>query len=172
MRASRPGTAPHRRCGEEGIALVLAIVISLVVALIVAGIAQVLTADLDINRIALWDSTAQYLAQAGLEHQIYLLKADKTTTVGIPYTNFPVTADQRFWYTTTLTCLVNCSGNVSVRRWRIQSTGEIRQYSGGSYTVLQTRAIAAEVTITYDGLAPNLYAYPQRVTIQRWEEIP
>jgi hypothetical protein len=152
------------------VALIMAIFITLVVALIVAGIAQVLIADLDMSRVALWDTTAQYLAQAGLEHQIYLLKADKTITVGIPYTNFPVTADQRSWYVTTLTCLLNCSGNVSARRWRIQSTGEIRQYSGVSYTVLQTRTLTADVNITYDGVAPNLYLYPQRVTVLRWEE--
>jgi hypothetical protein len=156
--------------GEGGMALVLALVVTFIMALVVAGIAQVLTADLDMSRIALWDATAQYLAQAGLEHQIYLLKGNKATGAGIGYTNFPVTVDQRYWYATTLTCLLNCAGNVSIRRWRIQSTGEIREYSGGPYTVLQTRVVTADVDINYDGVAPNLYAYPTRVRILRWEE--
>jgi Tfp pilus assembly protein PilX len=157
------------RPGEEGVALIMAVLMTVIVALVVAGIAQVLTADLDMGRVALWDTTAQYLAQAGLEHQIYLLKLDKNSAA-IAYTNFPVTADQRGWYTTSLTCLLNCSGTVSARRWRVQSTGELRQYNGLSYTVLQTRTINADVNITYDGVAPNLYAFPQKVTVLRWEE--
>jgi len=156
--------------GEEGVALIMAIVITLLVALIVAGIAQVTVADFEMSRLTRWDATAQYLAQAGIEHQSYLLK-DNKDAVAIPYTNYPVTADQRYWYVTSLTCLLNCSGNVSARRWRIQSTGEIRQYNGGSYTVLQTRAITAQVDITYFGVAPNLYRYPLKVTVLRWEEV-
>jgi Tfp pilus assembly protein PilX len=147
----------------------MAIIVTLILALIVAGIAQVTVADFEMNRLTRWDATAQYLAQAGAEHQIYALKANKDAGA-IAYTNFPVTTDQRYWYTTILTCLLNCSGSVAVRRWRIQSTGEIRQYNGGTYTVLQTRSIAVQVDITYDGVAPNLYTYPQRVTLQRWEE--
>jgi hypothetical protein len=147
----------------------MAIVVTLIVALIVAGIAQVTVADFEMNRLTRWDVTAQYLAQAGIEHQIYALKANKDAAA-IAYTNFPSTADTRYWYVTSLTCLLNCSGSVAARRWRIQSTGEIRLYSGGTYTSLQTRTIAVQVDITYDGVAPNLYAYPQRVTLQRWEE--
>ena len=147
----------------------MAIVVTLIVALIVAGIAQVTVADFEMSRLTRWDVTAQYLAQAGVEHQIYLLKGNKDSGA-IAYTNYPVTADQRYWYITTLTCLLNCAGNVAARRWRIQSTGEIRQYNGVGYTVLQTRTLSAEVNITYDGVAPNLYLYPQRVTVLRWEE--
>ncbi len=150
-------------------ALILAIVITLLVALIVAGITQVTVADFEMNRLTRWDVTAQYLAQAGIEHQLYVLKGNKDGAA-IAYTNYPVTADQRFWYMTTLTCLLNCAGNVAARRWRIQAMGEIRQYDGVTYTVLQTRTLTAEVNITYDGVAPNLYAYPQKVTVQRWEE--
>ncbi len=176
MRIDRRPSPPHdraptpreRRPGEEGVALILAIVITLLVALIVAGIAQVTVADFEMSRLTRWDTTALYLAQAGIEHQLYVLKGNKDGA-GIAYTNYPVTADQRFWYMTTLTCLLNCASNTAARRWRIQSIGEIRQYDGVTYTVLQTRTITVEANITYDGTAP-VYGYPLKVTLQRWEE--
>ena len=154
---------------EQGVALIMAVVVILILALLVAGIAQVMVSETQMGQATKWDATAQYLAQVGVEHQIYLLK-DNKAAASIPYTNYPVTADQAYWYTTTLTCLLNCAGNVSARRWSVRSTGEIRQYNGVSYTVLQTRTIVAEVDITYDGVTPNLYRYPQRVTVFRWEE--
>jgi hypothetical protein len=148
----------------------MAVVMALVVALIVAGVAQLVAADLDVARLTQWDTTAQYVAQAGLEHQIYLLKANKDAGA-IAYTNYPVTPDQRTWYVTSVTCLLNCAGNVPSRRWRVLSTGEIRQYNPDlTWTVLQTRTLQAEVDITYTGLAP-LYANPQRITVLRWEEV-
>jgi len=160
---------PTARRRERGVALITAIIVTLIVALITGGIAQLLIADLSMSRLTLWDAQAQYLAQAGVEHQIYLLKANKAAGA-IPSTNYPATGDQRGWYATALACLLNCSGNPSARRWRITSTGEIRQYQpDGTWTVLQTRIIAVEVDITYTGASPA-YGTPERVTVVRWEE--
>ena len=147
----------------------MAIIVTLIVALIVGGVAQVIVADLEMGRLTRWDTTALYLAQAAIEQQVYLLKANKDAGA-IPYTNYPVTADQRTWYVTSFTCLLNCSGNPSARRWRIQATGELRRYNPDStWTVLQTRTLVAELDITYGGAAP-LYGTPLRVTTLRWEE--
>lgn len=171
--APRPRRGPAS--GEEGTALILALVVVLILALVAGGIAQVVIAEVEMGRLTRHDVEAQYLAQAGIEHQIYLLKGDKTLTQGIPYTNYPVAPDQRGWYTTgppdgNLECLLNCSGNVPARRWRITATGQIRRYNPDStYAVLQTRTLVAEVDITYDGTSP-LYGNPTRVTILRWEE--
>jgi hypothetical protein len=140
-------------------------------AVVVAGIAQAVVAEMQIARLAQQDATAQYLAQAALEHQIFLLKDDKGTG-DIADTNFPATADQRNWYRTTLVCLSNCSGNVEARRWRVTATGEIRRYNpDGTFVVLQRQTITADVAITYDGVSP-LFGNPQRVTLLRWEETP
>lgn len=147
----------------------MAIAVALILALLVAGIAWMTVAELEIGRLTRYDAVAQYMAQAAIEHQLYLLKDNKNGGA-IAYTNYPSTPGQETWYTTALTCLLNCTGNVASRRWSIRATGEIRQYSGLSYTVLQTRTILAEADITYDGLTPNLYRFPQRVTIRRWEE--
>lgn len=163
----------QRRRGEEGFALVLAIVVTLMLALVAAGIAQVILADQDMGRLTRWDATALYLAGAAIEHQIYLWKGNKDAGA-IPATNYPITADQRFWYSTSLTspdgCLLNCAGNVSSRRWRVRATGEVRQYAPDStWTVLQSRTLLAEVDITYTGTSPT-YGTPLEVTIRRWEE--
>jgi hypothetical protein len=147
----------------------MAVVVALIIALLVAGIAWMTVAELEMGRLTRYDVIAQYMAQAAIEHQLYLLKENKDADA-IPYTNYPITPGQETWYTTSLTCLLNCSANTASRRWSIRATGEIRQYSGVSYTVLQTRTILSEVDITYDGVTPNLYRYPQRVTIRRWEE--
>lgn len=155
---------------ERGVALVMALVVALILALLVAGITQQVIAELQIGQLTRQDAIALYLAQAGVEHQIYLLKNNKDAGP-IAYTNYPVTVDQTRWFATSLTCLLNCAGTPSARRWRIRSTGELRRYNPDStYTVMQNRAVLAEVDIVYDGVAPNLYRYPLRVTMYRWEE--
>lgn len=149
----------------------MAIVVTFVLALIVGGIAQVLVADFEMARLTRWDAEALYLAQAGLEHQIYLLKGNKDAAA-VPHTQYPVTADQRGWYATSLTCVLNCSESPppAARRWCILATGEIRRYTpDATFTVLHSRAIRAEVDITYGGTSP-LYGTPLRVTVLRWEE--
>lgn len=147
----------------------MATIVTLIVALIVGGVAQLVVADLEMGRLVRWDTSATYLAQAAVEHQIYLLKANKDAGA-IAYTNYPVTGDQRAWYVTSLTCLLNCSGNPSARRWRIQATGELRRYNPDStWVVLQMRTLVAEVDITYTGASP-LYGNVLKVTTFRWEE--
>lgn len=154
---------------ERGVALVMAMVVTLILALLVAGIAQQMVAELGMGQFTRQDAVALYLAQAGIEHQLYLQKVNKDAGA-IAYTNYPST-DQTRWYATSLTCLLNCSGNPSARRWRIRSTGEIRRYNPDTtFLVLQTRVLVAEVDITYDGIAPSLYLYPLKVTVYRWEE--
>ncbi len=149
----------------------MAIVVTLILALIAGGIAQVMVADLEMGRLTRWDAAALYLAQAGLEHQIYLLKGNKDAAA-VPYTQYPASADQRGWYITSLTCLLNCSGTPppSARRWCVLATGEIRRYNpDATFTVLHTRTVRADVDITYEGASP-LYGTPRRVTVLRWEE--
>jgi Tfp pilus assembly protein PilV len=169
--ARRP--RPGHRSGQEGFALILALIVTMTLALIVAGAAQVILADQDMGQLTRWDATALYLALAAAEQQIYVLKGNKDGGA-VPDTNYPVTADRRFWYSTSLAspdgCLLNCTGNVSSRRWRIRATGEIRQYNPDStWTVVQSRTILAEVDITYAGTSPT-YGTPLQVTIRRWEE--
>jgi hypothetical protein len=114
------------------------------------------------------DIRTGYLAQAGAEHQIYLLKANKDAgAVGL--TNYPVTPGREYWYSTTLQCLLSCGATFETRRWQIVSTGEIHQ--AGSATVLQNRSIRAIVEIHYGGSGASLFQLPTQVLILRWEEV-
>lgn len=153
---------------ERGVALMLALVVILILAVIVLAIANMTTGEVEIQRLTAWDTTAQYLAQAGVEHQIYLLKGN-INAGAVPDTNWPVLPGETAgfgtrWYRTSLTCLLNCSGTPSSRRWSIDAFGEIRLYSG-TWTTLQQRTIRAQVDITYSGTTPT------SVTLLRWAEV-
>ncbi len=170
-RRTRPSPAWSIR-EERGVALPMALLILLILAALAVALAELTEAELDVGRLTRWDVQAQYLAQAGMEHQIYLLKANKNAAA-IAATNYPVTAGAEFWYTTTMTCLLQCGTDRESRRWEIVATGEIRQPGGGP--VLQTRAIRARVEIAYAWGGPVGgpfgFVLPTEVTILRWEEV-
>jgi Tfp pilus assembly protein PilX len=153
---------------ERGVALPLALVVILILTALTAGLAEMTVAEIEMQGRALRDTTATYLALAGLEHQVYLLKADKDAGAVAAF-NYPVTAGAEYWYSTTLLCLLQCSSNRESRRWEIVATGEVRK--SGTGTILQTRAIRAVVEIAYAGSAPTLYQFPSKVTMLRWEEV-
>ena len=167
----RPRAALRARLEEErGVALPLALVVLLILAALAVALADLTAAELDTGRWTRWDVQAQYLAQAGIEHQIYTLKANKNAGA-LAAVNYPLTPGQEYWYSTTVTCLLQCPPTYrESRRWRIVSTGEIRE--PGSPTVLQTRAIRADVEIAYAwDSGTNSYRLPTAVTILRWEEV-
>lgn len=156
---------------ERGVALIIALVVVLILSGVVLAVAQITTADLEIHRVSRWDDTARYLAHAGMEHQIYLLKVSQTAGP-VPYQNFPVLPSETagsgaFWYTTTLLCITNCTGsNNQTRVWRVTSNGEVRRCC---WTVLQQRQIRAQVQIDYND--NNGVMEPSAVTFLRWEEV-
>lgn len=162
---------------QRGIALPVALVIILILTAIVLAVAQTTTSDVEIERLSRWDATLQYLGQAGIEHQIYLLK-DNKDAAAIADTNFPVLPGESpgfgaFWYYTTVSCTVNCSGNPSTRRWSVDGFGEIRRYDSGlgSWTKLQQRRVRAQVEITYISCNGQTNRCPSGVTLMRWEEV-
>ncbi len=169
---SRPSTLRSwlrwTRGEERGVALPLAILVALILAGLIVTLAQMTSAELEIEQRTFWDIRAQYLAQAAIEHQIYLLKGNKNAGA-LALTNYPITPGREYWYRTTLTCLLNCTTNRESRRWRIIGTGEIRR--PGTSTVLQNRAIRAVVEIAYSGTGADLYRFPTAVIILRWEEV-
>lgn len=164
---------------ERGVALPMALIVMLILALLIVTLAEITTAELEIERRTFWDTRAQYLAQAGVEHQIYALKGNKDAG-SVWAVNFPATPGQEYWYTVTRTCLsqlsagdpaVSCTANRETRRWEINSTGEVRRRNPDlTFTVLQTRSLRVWVEIRYSGTAPDLYRFPVRVTVHRWEE--
>ncbi|HEV8339764.1 MAG TPA: hypothetical protein VGR25_08925 [bacterium] len=163
-------TSLHRN--ERGLALPLAILAVLLLAGLILMLAQLTANELDIDRYTRGDVRAQYLAQAGIEHQIYVLKGDKNGAALATPINFPASGSGQYRYSTSLTCLLNCTANRESRRWRIVSTGQIRRPNpGGGFTVIQTRAIRAVVEIAYSGTGADLYRFPTEVTILRWEEV-
>ncbi len=153
---------------ERGLALPLAMVVIMILSAITLELALTSTAEFGAALPAARDIRAGYLAQAGAEHQIYLLKANKDAGA-IGLTNYPVTPGQEYWYSTTLQCLLSCGANFETRRWQIVSTGEIHQ--AGSATVLQNRSIRAVVEIHYGGTGASLFQLPTQVLILRWEEV-
>ena len=160
---------PCRMLREEtGVALPLALVVILILAALTAALAQMTTAEIGIHERTQRDTRALYLALAGLEHQIYQLKSNKDTGALAPV-NYPSTSGQEYWYSTALTCLLQCTSSRESRRWEITATGEVRRPGTGD--VLQTRAVRAVVEIAYSGSGANLYRYPSKVTTLRWEEV-
>ena len=153
---------------EDGLALPLAMIVILILSVLMLGLAETTTSELSLALPAHRDVRSIYLAQAALERQIYLLKANKDA-VAIALTNYPVTTGQEAWYRTTLTCLLNCATNFETRRWQIVATGEIHQTGGPA--VLQNRAIRAVVEIHYGGSGASLFLQPTKVLITRWEEV-
>ena len=160
---------PRRLLREErGLALPMAMLVIMILSAITLELALTTTAEFGAALPAGRDIRANYLAQAGIEHQIYLLKANKDAGAIGP-TNYPVTPGREYWYSTALQCLLSCGTSFETRRWQIVSTGEIHQ--SGAATVLQTRSIRAVVEIHYGGSAPSLFQFPTEVLTLRWEEV-
>jgi hypothetical protein len=153
---------------ERGVALPLTLVVILILTALTAALAELTVAEIEMQGRILQDTQATYLALAGLEHQIYLLKTNKDAGALAPV-NYPAAGGQEYWYSTSLVCLLQCSSNRESRRWMITATGEVR--TPGVGTVVQIRAIRAVVEIAYSGDAPTLYQFPSRVTLLRWEEV-
>lgn len=162
-----PPPRPARHA-ERGLALPMALFVIMILSAIMLEIALTSTAEFGAALPAARDVRAGYLAQAGVEHQIYLLKANKDAGAIGP-TNYPVTPGQEYWYSTTLQCLLSCGANFETRRWQIVSTGEIHR--AGSATVLQTRSIRAVAEIHYGGNGAWLFQFPTQALILRWEEV-
>jgi Tfp pilus assembly protein PilX len=156
---------------ERGIAMIMALMIIMVLVVIVLAITQMTTGELEIHRLSRSDTRTQYLAQAGVEHQIYRFKEDRNAAA-IAYTNYPVLAGETpgfgaLWYRTTRTCTLNCTGTPALRRWTIDSFGEIRNYDpiSATFTTVQQRTVRVQVEIAYSGSSPTA------VTLLRWEEV-
>lgn len=161
-------SAPVAR-DERGVALPLALLLLLILAALAIALAELTEAELDVGRLTRWDLQAQYLAPAGREHQIFAHTGSKSAAA-LAATNYPATPGAEFWYSTTLTCLLQCAADRESRRWEIVATGEVRQPGGGP--VLQTRAIRALVEIEYAWDAgAGTFRLPTEVTIRRWEEV-
>lgn len=160
---------------ERGVALIMALVVVLILAAITLAMGFMTSAEVDIHRLSRWDTLAQYLAQAGIEHQIYLLKGNKDAAA-VPYQNYPVLAGESpglgvWWYITTLTCTLNCTGTPSTRRWTINSNGENWDCPTPCTTLRQQRTIRAQVEITYVNCTAGTNACPSGVTLLRWERV-
>ncbi len=180
----------HALRDERGVALILALVVVLILAAITLAMGFMTSAEVDIHRMSRWDTLAQYLGQAGVEHQIYLLKGDKNSCF-VPYQEYPQLPQYTaglgpFWYITSLTCIATpgdtCTldaitfcptGNPPSRRWTINSFGEVWRYDSATVTwaLLQQRTIRAQVEITYVNCGALTNGCPSGVTLLRWERV-
>ncbi len=172
---------------EGGVAMIMALVVVLILAAIVLAMTFMTTAEVDTHRLSRWDTFAQYVAQAGIEHQIYLLKGDKNACA-VPYQQYPVLSGETpglgvWWYVTALTCIATpgdtCTldvttgcptGNPTSRRWTIDSFGENWDCPTPCSTLRHQRTIRAQVDITYVTCAAT-NGCPSSVTLLRWERV-
>jgi len=156
---------------QSGVALVIALVVILILSVIVLAVSQMTTSEVQIHRLTRWDTLAQYLAQAAVDHQIYNLKQDRGAgAVGwVEYPQLPQYPPGLgpFWYiVNSLTCTLNCSGTPAVRQWTIEAFGDVWHYDSATatWTLLQRRTLLARLRITYSGSSPT------NVALLRWEE--
>ncbi len=169
-------TTARALADEHGVAMIMALVVVLVLAAITLAMGFMTSAEVDIHRMSRWDTLGQYLGQAGIEHQIYLLKANKDAAA-VPYVEYPQLAGYPpgqgpFWYVVpSLTCTLNCTGNPTSRRWTISANGEVWRYEAPTWTLLQQRTMRAQVEITYVTCAAGTNACPSSVTLLRWERV-
>ncbi len=169
----------NAREGQDGLALPVTLFALAVLALLTAALAGTTTSELESGRLVDWDRRALYLAEAGLEHQIFVLKQDKNApSVGtVSLGGSPLEGR----YQVTVTCLEftsaggTCTANRESRTWRITSTGQLWQGT----TLVHSRTVEALVEIRYCGGAPNVrgcpttgpvYGSPEAVLVHRWEQ--
>jgi len=152
----------------------VALVVIVILATVVLTVAPISTSELEIHRLNRFDDALRYVGIAGLEHQIYNLKAyQQAASVG--YVNYPVLPGETsgcgaYWYNVSRTCVnpSSCNGNYPSRQFSIRSDGEI-WINGCATTLQQQRSVRATVMIIYVKSGPNWY--PTGVTFQRWEEV-
>ncbi len=147
----------------RGLALPLTLFVLVVLALLTAALAGTTVAEIDSDRLVAWDRKALYAAEAGLEHQIYELKRDKSAApVGTaslsPNLRYVVTSECK----PELSAGATCTENRELRAWEITSTGEVLDRGA----VIHSRTVWALVEIRYGG--PN-YGTPRSVSVLRWE---
>jgi len=171
-------TGLHAYRREEGVALPVTLFVLVILALLVAALAGTTLGELESERLVDWDRRALYLAEAGVEHQIFSLKVDKDApAVGtVSMGGSPLEGR----YVVSLTCLpfLSAGGSCSrpeSRTWLITSRGELWQDG----TRVHVRTVEAVVEIRYCGGAANfkdcptsgpLYGSPEVVLVHRWEQ--
>ncbi len=169
-----------RPADERGLALPLTLFALTVLALLAAALAGATTSELESERWVDWDRKALYAAEAGVEHQIYELKRNKSAgPVGT--VSLGVFGDLDLRYSVDLQCVAlrsaggSCSENRESRTWEVTSRGQLVR--GG--TVVHERSVWALVEIRYCGGAASsdpacpsggsVYGTPRAVLVRRWE---
>ncbi len=164
---------------EDGVAFPVTLFALTVLALLTAAVAGMTTAEVNSERLVDWDRRALYAAEAGLEHQLFVLQQDQEAgAVGtVSLGGSPL--EQRYTVTVQCTPLLSaratCSGEAESRTWEVTSRGQLVQGS----TVVHERVVRALVEVRYCGGAPSadprcpgggpLYGTPRAVLIRRWE---
>ncbi len=156
MRATRraPGES------ERGFALPLTLFVLAVLALLAAALAGVTAAEIQTGRLVDWDRKALYLAEAGLEHQIFEWKRDQNSpAVGVvSLGGSPL--EMRYAVAVQDAGTGRCGGtpDPNWRWWRVTSRGELVQ--AGS--PVHSRTVEALAEIEYQG------GSPRSVVLCRW----
>jgi hypothetical protein len=149
---------------ERGLAFPMTLFVLVVLALLAAALGSSTASGLKGARLADWNRKALYAAEAGVEHQIHLLKE------GSPEEGSPAPASgslggspparYRVTRVRVLDSSRGCSLPQQAGRWEITARGELVQ---GAAVV--TRSVQAVVEICFLGSSP------QRVFVEDWREL-
>jgi hypothetical protein len=149
---------------ERGLAFPMTLFVLVVLALLAAALGSSTASGLEGARLADWNRKALYAAEAGVEHQIHLLKE------GSPEEGSPAPASgslggspgvrYRVTQVTGLEPTGRCSP-LREERWQITARGELVQGAA----VVAARQVQAVVEICFLGSSP------QRVFVEDWREL-
>jgi hypothetical protein len=145
---------------ERGLAFPMTLFVLVVLALLAAALGSSTASGLEGARLADWNRKALYAAEAGVEHQIHLLKEGSPA-----YASGSVGGSPPARYQVTRVTVLGPSGRCSlplvpVRR-EITARGELVQGAA----VVAARQVQAVVEICFLGSSP------QRVFVEDWREL-
>lgn len=152
----------RRTCLDPGgFALPLTLFVLTIVGLLTAALAGATTAQLGVGRLADWDRRALYAAEAGVEHQVFALKADRGAGPVGPVSMGGSPLEARYQVVSLVPSAPGgvCSAEPGADEswWEVTSLGQVWQ---GSVRVHE-REVRALLGIRYDTPSPQ-------VRICRW----
>jgi hypothetical protein len=143
---------------ERGLAFPMTLFVLVVLALLAAALGSSTASGLEGARLADWNRKALYAAEAGVEHQIHLLKEGSPA-----YASGSVGGSPGVRYRVTQVTGLEPTGRCSPlreERWQITARGELVQGAA----VVAARQVQAVVEICFLGSSP------QGVFVEDWAE--
>jgi hypothetical protein len=151
---------------ERGLAFPMTLFVLVVLALLAAALGSSTASGLEGARLADWNRKALYAAEAGVEHQIHLLKEGSEEGSAAPTSGSLGGSPGVRYQVTQVTGLEptgRCSLPLREERWQITARGELVQGAA----VVAARQVQAVVEICFLGSSPPRVF----VFVEDWREL-